>query len=177
MGIISIVNAARARIYGADVDLEAKLSPEFRLSGGLGWTNAEYTSYPLAPISNPLGGAPSTMGPVTGNTLPLAAKLTLNGAATYATDIGSGKILASANVVYNSGYFLESDNVIKQPAFAQIGGTLTWTSSDDHFSLGVFGKNLTDKKILSFSTSLPEGVHGFLYGAPRTYGVTAGFKF
>ena len=177
MGIISIVNAARARIYGADVDVEARPTERLLLAGGLGWTNANYTYYPFAPIGNPLGGVPSTIGNVSGNQLPLAAKLTVNGAATYTVPLGGGHLAASANVLYNSGYFLESDNVIKQPAFAEVGGTLIWTSPDDHYSLGAFVKNLTDERTLAFSTTLPEGVHGFLYSLPRTFGVTAGLKF
>jgi len=177
MGIISIVNAARARVYGADVDFEARLSPEFRVSGGIGWTNARYRSYPEAPVGNPQGGVPSYIGDVSGNYLPLAAKFTFNGAANYTIPVGEAQVTANANIIYNSGYYLESDNIIKQRGFAQLGGGLTWTSAGDRFSLGLFGKNLTNKKTLSFSTTLPEGVHGFLYSAPRTYGVTAGLKF
>lgn len=117
------------------------------------------------------------IGDVSGNQLPLAAKLTLNGAASYTVPVGDGHVATNANIVYNSGYHLESDNVVKQRAFAQLGGGLTWTSAGDRYSIGLFGRNLTNRKILAFSTTLPEGVHGFLYGAPRTYGVTAGLKF
>ena len=176
MGVISIVNAAKARVYGADLDVEARPLARLQLTGGVGWTNAHYTSYPLAPIGNAMGGIPSTIGDVSGNHLPLAADWTVNGAATYTMPLGAGEIAASANILYNSGYSLESDNVIRQGAFAQIGSVVTWTPAGQRYSLTAFVKNLTNKKTLSFSTTLPEGVHGFLYSAPRTFGLTAGLK-
>lgn len=37
-------------------------------------------------------------------------------------------------------------------------------------------KNLTNKRTVSFSTTLPEGVNGVLYGSLRTYGLTVAFK-
>ena len=176
-GVISIVNAAAGRVYGLDIDAEAKLSSQLLVTGGFAWNDARYTSYPFSPFSDPRGGIPSTIGSAAGNFLPLASRFTLNGAANYTVPLTTGRVLASANVVYNSGYFLESDNAIKQHAFAQLGSTLTWSSENDRYSVGVFGKNLTDKRIISFATALPIGVRGFLFAPPRTFGVTAGVKF
>jgi len=48
---------------------------------------------------------------------------------------------------------------------------------DQGFSIGVFGKNLSDNRVKGYSATNPTGVHAVMYTAPRTYGVTAGFKF
>lgn len=176
-GVIEIVNAARARIYGLDADFQALVADGLRLTGGVTAVRSRYRSYPQALLSTPLGGVPSVIGSAKGNQLPLASKVTFNAALDYKKEYDFGTVNANVNLYYNSGFFLESDNVIKQDRFAQIGATLSWTSSDDRFSLGVFGKNLTDRRVLSFGTTVPNGTHLIEYAAPRTYGVTAGFKF
>lgn len=54
---------------------------------------------------------------------------------------------------------------------------MKWTSPDERFSIGAFGKNLTDKRILSYSaTAAPNGTVSSVFAAPRTYGVTLGVK-
>src|SRR3546814_16856046 len=53
-GSISLRNAARAAIYGIDVDFEVAPTSRLRLSGSAEWLHARFTSFPGAPAAVPL---------------------------------------------------------------------------------------------------------------------------
>src|SRR3546814_4597423 len=53
-GSISLRNAARAEIYGIDVDFEVAPTSRLRLSGSAEWLHARFTSFPGAPAAVPL---------------------------------------------------------------------------------------------------------------------------
>lgn len=176
-GAITVINGAKARVYGIDADLTVQVSPEFRLTTGIGWISPKFSSFPQnCPVSTPQGGTPIVVGPCTGNQLPLASKLTANLVADYTVDVGSGSLALSGNLYYNSGFYPESDNRIRQSRYALLGASVTYTT-EGGFSIGAFGKNLTQQRVLNFGTTIPNGTHAGFYQAPRTYGVTAGFKF
>ncbi len=176
-GAITVINAASAHLYGADVDFQALITDRLRLSGGFSAISANYRSYPNAPLGSLLGGTPSGIGSAAGNRLPLAAKLTTNFGLNYTMPLAGGTIDYGATVYYNSGFYFEADNNIKQGRYAQLAFTAKWTDASKRFSLGVFGKNLNNERVISFETTNPNGTHVGEYTAPRTYGVTAGFKF
>lgn len=61
------------------------------------------------------------------------------------------------------------------PGDLVIGANATWTSSDDRFTLGLWGRNLTNEDdiasvVAPTALSINNGV--VQAGAPRTYGVT-----
>lgn len=115
---------------------------------------------------------------LSGRYLPLSAKYTVNLGINYEAPVAGGTLAVSPSLYFNSGYFNESDNIAEQESFTQLGVTVKWTSPDEHFSIGAFGKNLTNKRILSYaSTQANNGAVSAVYSAPRTYGVTVGAKF
>ena len=58
-----------------------------------------------------------------------------------------------------------------------IDATLTFYSKDDQFSVGLWGKNLADKRYISTVYDSP-GYMGIVgYAPPRQYGVSVGFNF
>lgn len=173
----AIRNAASARVYGLDVDFQVKPTARLELTGGLGLSSPKYRSYPNAPIGSPAGGTPTQIGRADGNLLPLAAKFTANLAATYKAPLADGELSLSVNGSYNSGYYFEADNVAKQSSFALFGANVSWSPADERWSVGVFGRNLSDEKIVTHSTTSSGGNVSFVLGAPRTYGATIGVKF
>ena len=175
-GAITIINGAKARDYGMDADLTVQVTQALRLSGGLGWISPKFTSFPNCPTSTPAGDVPSVLASCKGNQLPLASKFTGNIGADYTLDLGSGSLNAGANLYYNSGFYPESDNVIKQRSYALLGANLRYTLHNG-LSVGAFGKNLTNRRVINFETTVPSGTHTGFYQAPRTYGVTVGYKF
>jgi iron complex outermembrane recepter protein len=57
-----------------------------------------------------------------------------------------------------------------------LGASVKWTS-DNGLSVGAFGKNLTNKRVLSFGATQVNGNQVGMYAEPRTYGVTVGYEF
>ncbi|HKT15939.1 MAG TPA: TonB-dependent receptor [Allosphingosinicella sp.] len=171
-----VENGPSARIYGADVDFTAVLGRGFNLTGGINWISPKFRKYPDCSRSTPAGGQPLTIGPCDGNQIPFAAKFTASAAANYSADLGSGKLLATANVYYNSGYAFQSDNILKQRRYAKLGASAKWTS-DRGMSVGVFGRNLTNRRTAAFGSTQSDGNVVVSYAEPRTYGITLGYEF
>ena len=171
-----VENGASARIYGADVDFTAVLSRAFSLTGGVTWISPKFKKFPSCSISSPAGGVPLTIGACNGNQIPFAAKFTASLAANYSADLGSGKLLATANAYYNSGFTFEPDNVLKQRRYAKLGASVKWTS-DRGLSVGLFGRNLTNRRTAGFAANQADGNAVISYDEPRAYGATLGYEF
>jgi len=178
LGLASLIvfNGAQARIYGVDADFTAVLSPEFSVTGGLNWIDTRFQNFPQCPLSSPAGGVPLSIGSCAGNQVPFAAKFSGSLTASYTRDVGTGKLAASGNMYYNSGYFFETDNVLRQTRYAKLGASLKWTALSG-VSVGVYGRNLTDRRTLLLAGSQTSGNTSAAYADPREYGVSLGYKF
>jgi iron complex outermembrane receptor protein len=175
-----ITNGAEAELYGIDMDFEAQLTPELRFTGSGELLHAKFTSYPGAVISftQPTGGIGTRFGDVSGNRLPLSQKLVANAALDYTKDVSFGEVNLNAAVAYNGNYAFDPDNVVKQKAYTNINLGANWTSTSGSVTIGLFMRNLLDNKVISYSTaSSPLGYITTYDNPPRTYGVSAKYKF
>lgn len=177
-GSIGIVNGPSAHIYGLDADITALLTDGLTLTSGIGWTSPKFRTFLNCNKGSPNGGVPVTnVGTnCSGNLVALAAKFVGNVRLNYTTDLAGGKVDASTSLYYNSGYFFEPDNVTRQDRYAQLGASVKWTGSNG-LSVGVFGKNLTDRRVITFAPTQTNGNQVVMYAEPRTYGVTVGYEF
>lgn len=177
-GSIGIINGSSAKIYGIDMDFQAVVSDAFRLSGGFSWNHARFNAFPACPVGVPLGNVPVNVnGDCSGNQLPLAAEFLGNLNADYTVDLNGGKLNLNGNAYYNDGFFPESDNVVRQKHYVQLGASVRWTDANDQLSVSFFGKNLTNRRVINFESTVAEGSHIGFFSAPRTYGVSLGYKF
>ena len=177
-------NGAKARIYGADVDLTAKVMDHLTLTAGGTLMKSEFLSYPNAGFFTPQpasagGGAVGTIGSAKGNKLPYAPDFTFNVGAAYTTPIGDGTFNANVNYSYSGRWYAGPDNIASQPAYGLLDGSINYTFPGDHIQAGIWARNLTDKKYRVFIAEQgnPGGYFQGLVGAPRTYGVSLGYKF
>ena len=171
-------NGAAAKIDGADLDFEVRLSNAFRVRGGLQLVDDRFESYPNALFGTPRGGLGQTIGSATGNRLPLAFRTQINVAPEYTFELADGgSINLNGSYSYNSGYFLEADNIFKQAAFDNFNASVRWTLPDGKISLMAWGRNLSNEAVLGSKPTLPGGRNYATYTPPRTYGVTLGAKF
>ncbi|GLI98069.1 TonB-dependent receptor [Sphingobium sp. BS19] len=129
-------------------------------------------------------------------------KWTASGTLAYSTPIGSGNLNASSTLAYRSAsqQFELRTPGLDQGKFALWDASLVWSSESDRFSLGVHGRNLTNKKYIvsgyNFLSQNPdtgnfnrtgagaliptlgrEGVLTAYYGNPRQVFVTGSVKF
>lgn len=191
VGTSSTVNAAAAKIKGIDVDFEARPFQNLTVSGGISILDAKFSSFPAGPllVPNPAActPAPTTTGPLTGGNATCAADLTgfrtprspkFTGSisATYTIPASIGDFALTGSLYHNSGYAWDADNRLKQPKYTLLNATLSWTSPDQTYEVRVWGKNLTDKYYFNY-VSGSASRDGLVADAPRTYGVSLGFRY
>jgi iron complex outermembrane recepter protein len=71
--------------------------------------------------------------------------------------------------------------LLDQDSYSLVDVSFVWTSPEQRFSLGLHGRNLTDEEYRVGGYNFPgatfgNSVNGF-YGPPRTYTLSANFRF
>ena len=174
-------NATSARIYGLGLNIGARPDDRTNLTFGVHWLRARYEEFLNATCTNYSQDAASLYLPVqcdvSGNSLPLAPKLKANLAASHEVRLGSGALLLSGNAAYNSGYFSEPDNIVRQKAFATIDVSAEWNGGRQWPSLRLWVSNLTNTHYYDGLVTFP--TTGVLQrpAAPRRIGASLGYSF
>ncbi len=198
-GIVS--NAGKATFKGVELEADARLGRDLAaagdrlgLSGALGYIDAQYDEY----ITNIAGQGPVDVAEFreVQNTPEFTGSATLS----YLFPTGTGDLLLSTTASYRSKTFqFEVPNpFLDQDGFALLDASIVY--STDGFSLGLHGKNLTDKRYktsgYTFVVADPvtgalargpngqpipslgtEGTLTAFYGAPRQVFVTGMIEF
>ena len=128
---------------------------------------------------DPDGIAPDSPGFCNGrgNVIAKIPKFSANLSAQYVIDLAmSGKIALNADYMYNSGFYWEPANRIRQSAYSLVNAQIKWTDAEDQLSFRVWAKNLFDKKYFGTGFEASVGDIGVV-APPRTYGASFGFKF
>jgi iron complex outermembrane receptor protein len=177
-GSLIVTNGGSAHIYGADLDAEYVVTPEFHLSGGLEALDAKFQQFNQAPISSVKagGGTSFVVGSAAGKYLPKAPKLTFNVSGDYSKTVSFGKLIADITYSYNDGFFGDPDNRLSQPAYSLVNGTIGVEALPNGWSVKLWGKNLLDSRYAVTLAAQSQGDY-IQYADPRTYGVTVAKKF
>ena len=179
-GVVGIYNGAAARLYGVDLDAEAALGGGFSFNGGLEYLHDRFTSFPSAAGSIPQPGGGFVLLPggeggginAAGNELPDAPTFTAFVSLNKNFALPAGPIDVNVTDSYNSGYFGEADNFLRQPSFDLLSTSLKWTSVDNRYSVRLWGNNLLNKAVASQISTFPL-TYAYAYAdPPRTYGIT-----
>jgi len=195
-------NAAETTAKGFELDIFGRVTPEFRVSGSLSYTDAKFQDYltldPLDPRNILTTGVPA-YDPVTnpdptafgapgggdlqlaGNQLRNTPKWAFNVHGEY--DIAfpnDGELTLQGDVTYRSRiYFTEFEREIESSSaytFVDVGAT--YRPSIDGLSFQLWAKNLFDVDRLSSTFALATGrLLGATYLPPRTYGATVAYQF
>jgi iron complex outermembrane recepter protein len=177
-----IYNGAKSRVYGFDVDLEARPTSEFTISGGLGYLNSKFTDFPVAQSSSYVlvpGGAIITQGnaSATGNRLPYSPSLSYTLGLTYRMPVSVGTITGNFSDNYSGRYFVEPDNKISQKPYHLLNASVAWDSPASRYVVRIFANNLLNKAIFVQSASNATGYQADYPIAPFTYGLRLELSF
>ena len=199
-GIVS--NAGKATFKGLEFEGRVRLGEDMAavgdrltLSTALGYIDAQYKEY----VTN-IGGVPTDVADF--REVQNTPKWTASGTLAYSAPVGDGDISFATTLSYRSKtYQFEIPNpYIDQKGFALWDASLAYTAPDDRWSIGLFGKNLTNKKyktsgytfiVVNPVTGVPilggnglptsalgtEGTLTAFYGNPRQLFVTGTVKF
>lgn len=175
---LTTTNAANSKIKGIDVDGEWAVTDNLRLRFGAALLDTKFDEFPNAQCSRrePNGVTVQFACDASGNQLTRSPKTTFNLSPSYTIDTGAGRFDATLNYVYNSGYFWEPDNRLKEPAYSLLSAQIGWTDPTDTYGLKLFGKNLTNTDYTLWTVAFALGDE-YAAAPPRTYGVEFNFKF
>lgn len=193
-------NAARARFQGLEIEGNAVLARSFGTDGdslnfgfSLGYINADFREYIDA------RGIDVANNRRIQNTPEWTASGTLN----YGVPAFGGMLNIMTTLSYRSAtqQFELAIPPIDQPGYALWDAGITWRSDDNRWTIGLHGRNLTDKQYITSgynflrqnpdtgafilangqpglsSTLGAEGVLTAFYGNPRQVYLTVGFNF
>jgi outer membrane receptor protein involved in Fe transport len=164
-----LVNAAKSELYGLDADFEARITPEFRISGGLLLMHSSFKDFP-----NPTAALANARG----NRLQLAQNFNGTITGTYTKQLAFGEIALSVTESHNGNYFFEPDNLLRQKAYDILNATVSWTSLSQSVTVSAFARNLTDSHVIQQAYTLGPVGRIAAYGSePRVGGVSARFRF
>jgi iron complex outermembrane recepter protein len=165
-----VANAGTAELYGFELEANAVPVDGLRLDVAIGYTHSEFKN------------VPASVGPINGNKLPFSPEWTLAIGAEYKIDAGSaGSFTPRLDYRYQATTYFTAFNgpLDLQNGYGLLGARLTWKDAADHYSISVYGQNLTDKNYYTFGQNAlaAQGVAYNYLGRPREYGITAGVKF
>jgi iron complex outermembrane recepter protein len=176
---------ANARINGFELELNARPTDRLTLSSNLGFTDAKYiksaspdncgnTCIPGTRLVAPRW----TVGLGAGYEMPLSdtSRLAFRLDYAYRSDDGGAGLPKSPDPT------VETRENTNTPAFSVVDGRIAY-STDSGIEIAFWGKNLLDEdylidRALESNNALLGVTHtGTRYGPPRTYGVSAVYKF
>lgn len=185
-------NAAKAHSDGGEIDLNATPTENLHLNGSAGFL---YTRFDQFQVIN--GGANYS-----GNQFVRAPHLTLNGGASYTIPLrtkGSIELEADARYQSHQYYYVNvqaaqdpNRTFLGQNGYTLANARVTWTAPGDHLSASVFVDNFLDTHYINhalpgFTASSVANVNSapatavlgdiVQYGDPRTWGISAIYRF
>jgi iron complex outermembrane receptor protein len=175
-------NAAAAEIYGLELQIDARLGKATDITFGGQLLHASFKRFPNATCTdfNPqaaLLDLPITCD-VSGKALPFSPKAKFNLGANQEVSLGSsGTLELNGNLAYNSGYFAEPDNVVRQDAFATVDVAAEWRPLLRGPSVRVWMLNLTNAHYYNALATVQTAGVLANPAPPRRVGVSLGYAF
>ena len=163
-----LVNAGKARTWGADIDVAAKLAEHTDLSLAM-----ELLRTRVVQFANPTGAAISDY---VGNALPFASRVSLSLNLEHQQPLADGSALDfTAALQHLSRQYTDLQNsaggAIVPQTYVNLGAG--WTSPERRWTLSLRVRNVTDRTYVVLRTTIPSvGVDAANYDAPRTFVAT-----
>jgi iron complex outermembrane receptor protein len=176
---IVTLNAASARIYGVEGEVEAILTDHLHLHAGASALDSQYRDFNNVPSYDSSSGigVPTLGLSGSGNRLLRTPAFQGNASLDYDIPLPVGALVANATYFHTSGYYFEPDNRLSQSAYNLVNGQLMWKSPDEHFNVRLWTKNLFNQQYYNQKISGSGSPDAGSPGAPRTYGLSLGVTF
>ncbi|MBE1237998.1 TonB-dependent receptor [Phaeovibrio sulfidiphilus] len=167
-----IMNAKRSRSYGFDISARADLGYGFSLGGGAGFADATYRDFKNAPRT----GAPGTVN-ASGKQQQYHSRFTSSVQLGYEQEVGFDDLRAFATVGYRyrSKFYFDPANTVSQGGYGMVDASIG--VENDRYGLSLWGRNLSNKRVLSSATHYNGDGVLVTQGEPLMFGATAFLKF
>ena len=177
-------NAGKAEIKGAELELIGQVTDRFSTTLALGYIDAEYTEW-LVASTDPDTGEPTFVDisdqRVFQNTPEVTASLTARYEFPLRLFSAPGNLALTGLLAYRdfTYQFEIPDPLVDQPSYTIVDASVEWISDSNKFTLGLYGRNLTDEEYIVANYNFPtvdSSVIGF-YGAPLTWTLSGTYRF
>lgn len=179
-----VINADKVKGSGFELDIQAKITPNFLISYSLGYTDTKIKDKNLAVAGC---GAPCTVtnpeGPVAGtylidgNPLPQSPKITSSLIVDWMMDLDSGQIYVKGDWVYRDkiNFVLYEATEYRGKSLSEVGLRVGYRFGEGHHDLSVFGRNIgdTEQNIYTIDFNNLTGI----VNQPRTWGVEYAWRY
>ena len=186
LAALTVLNAGKLLTTGAELEVKAVPVENLVLSLDVGYLDARYKQFRdairIAGVLTPIDR--SWQIPA------FSPEWTARFGAAYEFQLGAnGSLTVGADANYRSEAALAVDNAnlttrvrfpgMFQDAFTIVNARAVWASADDRYTLGLFGKNITDEvyKTDAQEFSSIGGIQTAYYGAPQTVQLVFGVKY
>ena len=165
--ILTIVNASKATMKGAEVEVRFTPVTGLNLTGAYGRLDASYDSFVVPGVlnytGNPLGSAPKH-------------KVSLGADYEYRwNEVGFLSVTAAYSDTGSYYTGATKDPNLFVPRYALVNASLSYQTLDRKWRISLWGRNLGDTEYLL--TPSTQVVLSEYLGDPRTYGVSVGVRF
>ncbi|HEY0685822.1 MAG TPA: TonB-dependent receptor [Steroidobacter sp.] len=183
LGLARVDNAAAAALQGAEVSMSAKLPGGFSISSQATYLHARYRQF-CQPISaaEPQGSdalCSPRLADRSGNRLNLAPTWSGGVEIAHQTQLGSGRITATASYGFSTSMFYvgaANEQVASSGCWGRLRARIAFQMRNGP-EFFVYGRNLTDDRFLEFAARVGPASMFEVMNEPRTYGVGIGYRF
>lgn len=188
----AVANAGAASLYGVDVDITYKLTPEDTLQFGAEFMHSRFDNFRYAAAGQVQGvttgcavtpGAPFPTLDCVGKPLPRAPRYSGSARYTHRFDFDAGgRLEAGASLQFAGNRYLTVDynEASRAKAYVSADLNLTYTPDSDAWSVSAFVRNVGNARVYTGAYSIATLFRSLTLaniGAPRTFGVSAAIHF
>jgi len=170
-----MLNAHRADLYGAELELTARPTKDLDLSVGAGYTDARYSRFTEPAAASPTGAAPVDLD---GKAISFVPEFTANASARYRLPWHHlyirGEVIGVGRYHLDDSYDVASGPVT-QDAYCLINAQFGYEGK--HFEIYFFAKNIFDTHYYNNALNLAQTSLLLQPGDPATYGFAATARF
>lgn len=172
----STTNAGAAEIKGVEFEGAARLSEKLRAQLSVGYIDARYTRFIVGGVNvanqRDIQNTPDWTGA---------------GSLTYTTPVsmfgmaGAVSVNGAASYRSKTQQFESAIPLLDQSGYWMLDASVSWSSDDQHWRAGLYGRNLADKRYITSGYNFPgaatdNSVLAF-YGNPRTVTASVEYRF
>jgi iron complex outermembrane recepter protein len=168
-------NAARAQVYGAELEGQWRVTSSDRLDGFFDYLHATYTDYNNA-VDQQLN---VTYLSLDGKHLPNAPLVSLQAHYAHEARLGDGgSITPSVTVYWQAQNYLRAFNlpIDHVPSYSRTAMSLLYKDSSSRWTAEAYVHNLENRFIRN-NDIIALGTYISSYDPPRTFGVRVGYKY
>jgi len=188
----TLTNAGKAKINGLELEGVARVTEGFTVNGMLSYIDAKYKEWMVANGANLVNVAssaefqntPKLSANLSGTyewpmaMLGRAGSMSFNNSFSYKDKVYQSEIVRLSGVA-SLDALVAQNLMLAQGGFTLWDAGLVWTNADRRIQVGLHGRNLTDKRYKTAGYAFGGFFNSVttFYGDPRTYKLTASYKF